>query len=43
MDSVLDELRTGRRQPVVTFTDEDLEPIEEERIGEHFSSYPFLY
>jgi hypothetical protein len=43
MDYVLNELRTGKRQPYARFTDADLEAIEEERIGEHFSRYPFLY
>jgi hypothetical protein len=43
MDYVLEQLRTGQRQPYSTFTDADLEAIEEEQIGEEFSRYPFLY
>lgn len=43
MDYVLEQWRTGQRQPYIRFTDEDLEAIEEEWIGEHFSRYPFLY
>lgn len=43
LDSVLDQLLTGQRQPFVRLTEETLEAIEEERIGEHVSQYPFLY
>jgi hypothetical protein len=43
MDLVLDELRTGKRQPQVRFIDEALQAMEDERIGEHFCHYPFLY
>jgi hypothetical protein len=43
MDYVLEQLRTGQRQPYSAFTDADLEAIEEEHIGEEFARYPFLY
>lgn len=43
MDHVLDQLRTGQRQPLVRFTETDLEAMEEERIGEDFTQFPFLY
>jgi hypothetical protein len=43
MNYVLDQVRTGQRQAYGTLTDAELEAIEEERIGEHFSRYPFLY
>jgi hypothetical protein len=43
LDHILKELRTGQQQLVVRFTDDDLEAIEEEWVGEHFSRYPFLY
>jgi hypothetical protein len=40
---VLAELSTGQRLPSIRLTDEELETIEEERVGEHFSHHPFLY
>ena len=43
MDAVLAQLRTGARPPLVRFTQEDLEALAEEWIGEHVSRYPFLY
>lgn len=43
MEYVLDQLLTGQRQPLVRFTDAELEIMEEELIGEHFLQYPFLY
>ena len=43
MDAVLAQLRTGARPPLVRFTQEDLEALEEEPIGEDFSRSPFLY
>lgn len=43
MDAVLAQLLTGQRQPLVRLTDDDLEAMDEEPIGEHFLQYPFLY
>lgn len=43
MDYILDELRTGKRQPLVRFSEEALQAMEDERVGEHFCRYPFLY
>jgi hypothetical protein len=43
MDYVLNELRTGKRHPRVRFSEEALQAIEDERVGEHFCRYPFLY
>ena len=43
MDAVLAQLRTGARPPLVRFTQEDLEALAEEWIGEHVSRFPFLY
>ena len=43
MDYVLNELRSGKRQPQVRFSEEELEAMEDERVGEHFCRYPFLY
>ncbi len=43
MEYILDQLLTGQRQPLVRFTDAELEVIEEEPISEHFLQYPFLY
>lgn len=43
MDYVLEQIRTGRQAPYNQLSDADLEAMEEERIGEHFCRYPFLY
>lgn len=43
MEYILEQLLTGRRQPLIRFTEEEREAIEEERIGEDVSRYPFLY
>lgn len=43
MDYVLEQLRTGQSQAYSTFTDADLEAVEEEHVGEEFARYPFLY
>ena len=43
MAYVLHQLCIGQRVLTISFTDADLEAFEEERIGEHFSRYPFLY
>jgi len=43
MAYVLYQLCIGQRVLTIWFTDADLEAFEEERIGEHFSRYPFLY
>jgi hypothetical protein len=43
LDDVLEQLRTGQRPLSTRLSDEALETIEEERIGEEFCRYPFLY
>lgn len=43
LEHVLGQLLTGQRSPVIRLTDEALEAIEDERIGDHFLQYPFLY
>jgi hypothetical protein len=43
MDVVLNELRTSKRHPRVRFSEEALQAMEDEWIGEHFCRYPFLY
>ncbi|MCB0184473.1 MAG: hypothetical protein KDE31_09415 [Caldilineaceae bacterium] len=43
MTYILHQFRTGQRVPVVSFTEEELETMAEEPIGEHFARYPFLY
>ena len=43
MAYVLHQICTGQWVLTARFTDADLEAFEEERIGEHFSRYPFLY
>jgi len=43
LDAVLEQLPSGQQPPYARLTDEDLAAIEDERIGEHFSRYPFLY
>ena len=40
---VLHQICIGQWVLTARFTDADLEAFEEERIGEHFSRYPFLY
>jgi hypothetical protein len=42
MDYVLDTLSAGR-EPIVRLTDEQLAEIENERPGEDFTHYPYLY
>ena len=43
MAYILHQLYIGQRVLMIRFTDADLEAFEEERIGQHFSRYPFLY
>ena len=43
MEYILAQLLADERQPAITFTEEEREAIEEERIGEDFLRYPFLY
>jgi len=43
LDSILEQLRSGQWTLSVCLSDADLEAIEAEPIGEHFSRYPFLY
>ena len=43
MAYVLHQLCISQWVLTIRFTDADLEAFEEERIGEHFSRYPFLY
>ena len=43
MAYVLHQISIGQRVLTISFTDAQLEAFEEERIGEHFSRYPFLY
>lgn len=43
MAYVLHQICIGQWVLTARFTDADLEAFEEERIGEHFSRYPFLY
>ncbi len=43
MDQLADELQAGTRTPLVHLTDDELQAMEDESIGEHFSRNPFLY
>lgn len=43
MNAALDALRSGATMPVVRLSDAQLAEIEAERIGEDFSTQPFLY
>ncbi|MEZ4861121.1 MAG: hypothetical protein R3C14_07440 [Caldilineaceae bacterium] len=43
MEYTLQQLNKGERTPLVPLSEETLEAIEEEHIGQHFSCYPFLY
>lgn len=40
---MLDELRSGKVQPAAPFTNEQLETIEDEAIGQDYSERPYLY
>lgn len=43
MEHILAQLVTGQRQPLLNFTNEEREAMEEEHIGEDVSRYPFWY
>jgi hypothetical protein len=43
MDYVLQQIHQGKQPAYAQFTNGELEGIEEEKIGEHFSQNPFLY
>lgn len=43
MDYVLQQIHQGQQPAYVQFADGELEGVEEEKIGEHFSQNPFLY
>lgn len=42
-DYILEQLRSGQWTGSIHLSDADLEAIEAEPIGEHFTRYPFLY
>lgn len=43
MDQALEEIRQGQQPMLAAFTVEELAELEDEKIGEEFSSRPFLY
>ena len=43
MDQALEEIRQGQQPILAAFTVEELAELEDEKIGEEFSSRPFLY
>jgi hypothetical protein len=43
MNYAFERLRSGEEKPIARLTDADLEEIEEESIGEHFSYNPYQY
>jgi hypothetical protein len=43
MDFALQQLRAGEQKPLVSFSEADIEALEDEQMGEHFSRYPFQY
>lgn len=43
MESILDALQSGEREPVVIITDDDLEEMAQESLGQHLGQNPFLY
>jgi hypothetical protein len=43
MDYMLNRIEAGEIEPFALLSEEELQAMEDERIGEDFSRYPFLY
>jgi hypothetical protein len=43
MDYMLNRIEAGEIEPFARLSEEELQAMEDERIGEDFSRYPFLY
>lgn len=43
MNHMLDQVEAGTRLPTVRFSEDELQALDEEAIGEDFARHPFLY
>lgn len=43
MNAILDALQAGTIEPVIVLSDEDVEELQAEMVGQHYGQNPFLY